>query len=73
VRWDRVRLGVQCAFGDAIPAGAWAAFGTRRGFVLCEAHAVQHYKLTPPAEGRQFTLHQPAAEDVRARQSGGES
>lgn len=46
--WQRVRIRVQCLFGDWIEHGAWALIGRTRGVGVCEEHALQQYKLQPP-------------------------
>lgn len=53
MKWDRVRTGVRCAFGEMIPAPEWALFGRIRDdvprLVLCEDHAQSAYGLVKPA------------------------
>lgn len=53
MRWGRVRLATPCAFGCAIPKGAfawWGRWGHGRRVVVCVRCGEQRYGLKPPPE-----------------------
>jgi hypothetical protein len=51
MKWEHVRVRLQCAYGCAIPRGELALIGRRR-FCLCRSCARQRYRMRPPSRLR---------------------
>jgi hypothetical protein len=48
MKWERVRVGVRCEYGHDVRSGEWALFSRFGAMAVCQACALERYRLEPP-------------------------